>query len=73
MARPLVDQTAVDDVRSVRENVARTHAGELQSHIDECNRIAEALLEQLNVRSTSAPNPDPTQSGPREVESDDTA
>jgi hypothetical protein len=49
------EETAVDDVRRVRERIARQHDGDLQGHIDETNRIAAELLKKLNIRVVPAP------------------
>jgi len=57
------ERTAVDDVRVVRDKIAREHGGDLQSHVQETNRIAEALREKLNIRVVSAPSHDSVRSG----------
>jgi hypothetical protein len=43
-------QTAVDDVRRVRERIAKKYGGNLAKHIAETNRIGEKLRAKLNVR-----------------------
>ena len=44
------EQTAVDDVRRVREGIAKRHGGDLRAHMEETNRIFEELRERLNLR-----------------------
>ncbi len=43
-------RTAVDDVRHVREQIARQHRGNLLEHMAETNRIFEQLREKLNLK-----------------------
>ena len=43
-------QTAVDDVRLVREKIASEDSGDIRKHIEETNRIGEELRAKLNVR-----------------------
>jgi len=53
MSDPKTDDsepTAVDDVRVVREKIAREDGGDVRKHIDEANRIVEELWAKLNVR-----------------------
>ena len=50
-------ETAVDDVRRVREAIAREHEGDLQGHIDETNRIGSEIAKKLNLRMATAPTP----------------
>lgn len=57
------ETTAVDDVRRVREKIARQHGGDLQQHVQETNRIAAELREKLNVRLVPAPKLDNRRSG----------
>jgi hypothetical protein len=49
------EPTAVDDVRKVREAIARQHQGNLHQHMDETNRIFEQLREKLNLKETAPP------------------
>jgi len=56
------EPTAVDDVRLVREKIAREHAGDLQKHLEETNRIGEELRAKLNVRIVSNHEPDSARS-----------
>lgn len=57
------EATAVDDVRRVREKIARQHRGDLHQHIQETNRIAAALRAKLNVHVVPAPKVDKRRSG----------
>jgi len=57
------EQTAVDDVRRVREKIARKHGGSLREHVAETNRIAEKLKAKLKVRLVPAPKHEPRRSG----------
>ena len=56
------EPTAVDDVRRVREKIAKKHAGNVQEHIEESNRIARELRKKLNLRPVP-PDPDPLRNG----------
>jgi hypothetical protein len=49
------EPTAVDDVRRVREKIARQHHGNLHEHILETNRIAAALRRKLGLKTIRAP------------------
>ena len=62
-----IGETAVDDVRRVREAIARQHEGDLQGHVDETNRITEALVERLKLRLVKPPSPSPARDGTREL------
>ena len=57
------ERTAVDDVRIVREKIAREHGGDLQRHVQETNRIAETLRLKLNVRRAPVPPHDAVRIG----------
>jgi hypothetical protein len=57
------EPTAVDDVRRVRENIARRHGGDIRKHIAETNRIAEKVRARLNVRLVPAPKIAPRRDG----------
>lgn len=48
-----VEPTAVDDVRRVREKIARLHQGDLRGHLAESARIANQFKEKLRLRSPS--------------------
>ena len=51
-------QTAVDDVRAVRQAIAARHHGDMREHMAETNRIFEELREKLGLkvlRSNAAP------------------
>lgn len=49
------EPTAVDDVRRVREKIARAHGGRTAEQVEESNRIADELRERLKVRIVAAP------------------
>ncbi len=55
--------TAVDDVRRVREKIARQHRGDLRGHIEETNRIAAQLRARLNVKLVQPPADNPSRVG----------
>lgn len=42
-------QTAVDDVRAIREAIAARHRGKMREHMAETNRIFEELKEELGL------------------------
>jgi hypothetical protein len=54
--------TGVDDVRRVREAIARQHRGNLAEHVLETNRIAEKVRERLGLGQTVQP---PARTAPR--------
>jgi hypothetical protein len=56
------ESTAVDDVRRVRERIHRESGGDLKKHIEETNRVFEALGAKLGVNVVSPP---PAQSSPK--------
>ena len=41
------EETGVEDVRRVCEQIARQHAGDLAAHVAETNRIAEEVRRRL--------------------------
>lgn len=43
-------QTAVDDVRAVRNAIAAQHNGNLHKHMAETNRIFEELKDKLGLK-----------------------
>ena len=47
--------TAVDDIRRVREKIAREHGDDFGRHIAETNRIAEAAHAQLGIKIVPPP------------------
>ncbi|MFI5381635.1 MAG: hypothetical protein ACHRHE_20245 [Tepidisphaerales bacterium] len=51
------EETGVDDVRRVREQIARQHDGDLAAHVAETNRIAEGLAERLRLGPVVQPPP----------------
>ena len=44
------ERTAVDDVRRVREKIAREHGGNLRKHVEETNRITAGIRAKLKVK-----------------------
>ena len=52
------EETGVDDVRRVRENIARQHKGDLAEHVAETDRIAESLSRHLGLGPVVQPPPD---------------
>jgi hypothetical protein len=51
------EPTAVDDVRRVREKLAREHGGDLHKHLEETHRIAANIRARLKVKVVPAPAP----------------
>jgi len=49
-------ETAVDDVRRVREEIAQQHSGDFRAHMDETNRIFETLRVKLNLKKNPPPS-----------------
>lgn len=56
-------ETAVDDVRRVREAIDRQHAGDLRAHVEETRRIAAALRDRLRIKTVPSPTPPPQRVG----------
>lgn len=50
------EETAVDDVRRVREAIAAEHRGNILEHIQESNRIFEQNRERLGIKPAQLPN-----------------
>lgn len=48
--------TAVDDVRRVREEIARQHRGNIREHMDETNRIFEEYRAKLKLTVVAPPD-----------------
>jgi hypothetical protein len=48
-------ETAVDDVRRVREQIAAEHRGDLRAHREETIRIAAEYREKLGLRPVQPP------------------
>ena len=44
------EPTAVDDVRRVREAIAKQHGGNLRQHMEETNRIFQEMQGRLNLK-----------------------
>lgn len=55
MAKPKVVATAVDDVRLVREKIARQHAGDMRGHVKKSNRLANGLRKKLGLKLVAPP------------------
>jgi len=55
--------TAVDDVRRVREQIARQHRGDLRAHVEETNRITAEICARLSIKPAAAPAPSPKSAG----------
>jgi len=55
MAKPIFKATAVDDVRLVREKIARQHAGDMREHVKESRRLAKGLRKKLGLKLVSPP------------------
>ena len=49
------EETGVDDVRRVREAIARQHKGNLAEHISESNRIARGIGKRIRLGRTVQP------------------
>ncbi len=49
--------TAIDDVRRVRDKIARDHGGDLHKHVEETNRIAAEIQARLKVKIVAPPTP----------------
>lgn len=63
LEHPKPEPAAFDDVRRVRERIAREHVGDLCKHIEETTRIAEKVRAKLNLRLISAPTQGTRRSG----------
>jgi hypothetical protein len=57
------EETGVADVRRAREAIARQHAGNLQEHIEETNRMAEPIRKKLGIKLVMPPTPPARRSG----------
>jgi len=47
--------SAVDDVRLVREKIARQHAGNIHEHVKESRQVAKGLQKKLGLKFISPP------------------
>jgi hypothetical protein len=54
-AKHMNQSTAVDDVRVVREKIARQHAGDMREHVKESRRVAKDLRKKLGLKLASPP------------------
>lgn len=50
------DETAVDDVRKIREQIERESGGDLEKHVEQTNRIVEELREKLGLQVVEPPS-----------------
>lgn len=57
------EPTAVDDVRRVREKIARQHGGNLREHVEETNRITAEIRAKLKVKVIPPSGPTPRRAG----------
>lgn len=48
--KQIIERTAVDDVRSVREKIARQHAGDMREHVKESHRLTRELRKKLGLK-----------------------
>jgi hypothetical protein len=55
IAKHIAQSTAVDDVRLVREKIARQHAGDMREHVKESRRLAKGLRKKLGLKLVSPP------------------
>jgi DNA-binding XRE family transcriptional regulator len=55
MAKHIIEPTVVDDVRLVREKIARQHAGDMRGHVKKSNRLADVLRKKLGLKLVSPP------------------
>lgn len=55
ITKHIIEPTAVDDVRLVREKIARQHAGDMHGHVKESNRLANDLRKKLGLKLVSRP------------------
>lgn len=49
------EETAVDDVRKVREQIERESGGDLRKHVEQTNQLVEELREKLGLRIVDSP------------------
>lgn len=63
MNRPRNQPTSIDDVRRVREKIAREHDGDLRKHVEKSSRVGGRLRAKLKVRLVAAPRPQTRRSG----------
>jgi hypothetical protein len=45
----VIEETAVDDVRRIREQIDRESGGDLKKHVEQTNRIVEEYREKLGL------------------------
>jgi hypothetical protein len=51
----VIGASAVDEVRLVREKIARQHAGDMREHVKESRRMAKDLRKKLGLKLVSSP------------------
>jgi hypothetical protein len=56
------EPTAVDDVRRVREQIAKCHQGNIREHMKETNRLFEQMRAELDLKVVLTPE-QPDRSG----------
>jgi hypothetical protein len=52
----IVQETAVDDVRRIRERLDRESEGDIQKHIEHSNRALEEYREKLGLKVVQPPS-----------------
>jgi hypothetical protein len=52
---PAADETAVNDVRRVREQLQRESGGDLRKHVEHSNRVLTEFAERLGVKVLQPP------------------
>lgn len=55
IAKQVNQSTAVDDVRLVREKIARHHASDMREHVKESRRVTKDLRKKLGLKPVSPP------------------
>jgi len=50
------EETAVDDVRRIREQLDRESGGDIRKHVQQTNRVVEALREKLGLKIVQPPD-----------------
>ena len=53
------EETAVDDVRRIREQFDREFGGDIHKHVQQTNRVVEALREKLGPKIVQPPDRQP--------------
>lgn len=50
------EQTAVDDVRRIREQIDREAGGDIRKHVEQTNAIVEQYRQELGLRLVEPPS-----------------